>query len=43
MFENALKYKKRSTMVYYREKIVDRDALCPINVFYTPKEANLGF
>ena len=47
MFEKALKYKKRLTMVFYREKMVDRDALCPINVmsfnFYAPKEGNLGF
>ena len=32
MFEKALKKEKRSTMVYYREKMVDRDALCPKNV-----------
>ena len=35
MFEKALKQEKRSTMVYYREKMVDRDALCPINVCYS--------
>ena len=28
MFEKALKQEKSSTMVYYREKMVDRDALC---------------
>ena len=32
MFVKALKQEKRSTMVYYREKMVDRDVLCPINV-----------
>ena len=36
MFEKrikkALKKEKRSTMFYCREKMVDRDALCPINV-----------
>ena len=32
MFEKALKQEKRSTMVYAREKKVDKDALCLINV-----------
>ena len=32
MFEKALKQEERSTMVFYREKKIDRDALCPINV-----------
>ena len=25
-------------MVYYREKIVDRDAICPINVIFRTKK-----
>ena len=32
IFEKALKLENRSTMVYYREKMVDKDALCLINV-----------
>ena len=32
MFEKALKQVKRLTMVYYPEKKVDRDDLCPINI-----------
>ena len=32
MFEKALKKGKRSTMVYYRYKKVDKDAIVPINV-----------
>ena len=43
MFEKALKHEKRLTMVYYREKMVARDALCPINVMYAPNVANLSF
>ena len=31
-FEIALKYDKRLKTVYAREKKVDKDALCPINV-----------
>ena len=34
MFEKALKYEKRLTMVYYQEQMVDRDAFCPI--IFTP-------
>ena len=32
MFEKALKSEKRLTMVYAREKNVNKDALSPINV-----------
>ena len=32
LFEKALKYDKRSTIVYAQEKKVDKDAICPINV-----------
>ena len=32
MFEKILKQDKRLTIVYAREKKVDKDALCPINV-----------
>ena len=49
MFEKALKHEKRLTMVYYREKMVARDALCSIKditvdlIFYAPNVANLIF
>ena len=32
MFEKALKLDKRLTIQYAREKKVDKDAICPINV-----------
>ena len=32
MFGKALKQVKRLTMLYAREKRVDKDAICPINV-----------
>ena len=31
-FKKVIKYEKRLTMVYAREKTVDKDAICPINV-----------
>ena len=31
MFEKALKWEIRSTMVYVWEKKIDKDAICPIN------------
>ena len=41
MFEKALKIEERLTMVYYRQKKVDKDAVGPINVISYKSDNNI--